>query len=156
MTAQVSERLIYGGREFALFSNPLSLYLQQTGTSFESPNTACWRGYVGTWEIIEAAGAERLYLVKLRAHKTYVDIVELKDIFPGYEKIFAHWFSGELRCPQGELLNYVHSGYASAYESDLFIQIERGVITGKHVEQNKPPTKKNEDDYPPFLKRSNA
>jgi hypothetical protein len=137
MTAQVSERLIYGGKEIALFSNPLSLYLQQTGTSFESPHTACWRGYVGTWEIIESGGVERMYLVSL-------------------EKVFAHWFSGELRCPQGEMLDYVHGGYASTYEYDLLMEFKQGVLVNKHARHNKPPPKKDEKDYPSFLRRGNV
>ena len=63
MTAQVSERLIYSGKEIPLFTNPLALYLKQAGISFESPHTANWRGYVGTWQIFETDGVERLYLV---------------------------------------------------------------------------------------------
>jgi len=106
MTAQVAERLIYGGnKEIGLFSNPLSLYLKQTGISFVSPHTANWRGYVGTWKIIEAEGVERLYLVKLSAHKSYEEIVGVSDVFPGFDKVFAHWFTGQLRCPQGAQWN---------------------------------------------------
>ena len=105
MTAQVSERLIYGGKEIPLFTNPLSLYLKNTGTRFESPHTANWRGYVGTWEILECEGVERLYLVDLYAHKTYEEILSLSDVFPGHDKVFAHWFTGELRCPQGAQLS---------------------------------------------------
>jgi hypothetical protein len=101
MTAQVAEHLIYGGKEIPLFTNPLSLFLKQSGISFQPPHTANWRGYVGTWEIIEAAGVERLYLVGLSAYKTYEEILGLSDVFPGCDKVFAHWFSGELRCPQG-------------------------------------------------------
>ena len=156
MTAQVSEKLIYGGKEIPLFTNPLSLYLKQSGISFISPHTANWRGYVGTWEIIETAGVERLYLVQLSAHKTYEEIIGLSDVFPGYEKIFAHWFNGELRCPQGELLNYVHGGYASTYEYDLLMEFKQGVLVKRTARHNEPPPKKDEKDYPPFLRRGNA
>lgn len=156
MTAQVSERLIYGDKEITLFSNPLSLYLQQTRTLFFSPHTACWRGYVGTWEIIESEGIERLYLVGLTAHKTYEELLSLSDVFPGYDKVFAHWFSGELRCPQGEMLEYVHGGYASTYEYDLLMEFKQGVLVSKHARHNKSPPKKDEKDYSSFLRRVNA
>jgi hypothetical protein len=136
MTAQVSERLIYGGKEIPLFTNPLSLYLGQSEISFQSPHTANWRGYVGTWEIIESSGVERLYLVGLSAHKTYEEIVGVSDIFPGYDKVFAHWFTGELRCPQGALLDYVHGGYASTYEYDLLMDFKQGVLVNKHARHN--------------------
>ena len=139
MTAQVSERLIYGGKEIPLFTNPLSLYLRQSEISFQSPHTANWRGYVGTWEIIEILGTERLYLIGLSAHKTYEEILGVSDVFPGYDKVFAHWFTGELRCPQGALLAYVHGGYASTYEYDLLMEFKQGVLVNKHVKHNEVP-----------------
>lgn len=141
MTAQASELLIYGDKEIRLCSNPLSLYLKQSGISFVSPNTACWRGYIGTWEIIESEGIERLYLVELSAHRTYEDVVGVSDIFPGFDRVFAHWFTGELRCPQGELLNYVHGGYASTYEYDLLMDFKQGVLVNKHARHNEKPKK---------------
>lgn len=144
MTAQVSEKLIYGGKEIRLFSNPLSLYLKQTGLSFESPHTACWRGYVGTWEIIETVGVERLYLVGLTAYRSFEETVGLSDVFPGCDKVFAHWFTGELRCPQGELLNYVHGGYASTYEYDLLMEFKQGVLINKHARHNENPLEKSQ------------
>jgi len=153
MTAQVSERLIYGGKEIPLFTNPLSLYLKNNGITFESPHTANWRGYVGTWEILEYEGVERLYLVSLSAHKTYEEILSLSDVFPGYEKVFAHWFTGELRCPQGAQLEYHHMGYASVYEYDLLMDFKQGVMIRKHARHNELLKKKDEKDYPSFLRR---
>jgi len=137
MTAQASERLIYGGKDTRLCSNPLSLYLKQTGIKFESPSTACWRGYIGTWEIIESAGVGRLYLVELSAHRTYEEIVGVSDIFLGFDRVFAHWFTGELRCPQGALLDYVHGGYSSTYEYDLFLEIKKGLVINRRAVHNK-------------------
>lgn len=140
MTAQIAEKLIYGDKEIPLFSNPLSLYVKQTGLSFESPHTACWRGYVGTWEIIETLGVERLYLVGLTAYHSFEEAVGLSDVFPGCDKVFAHWFTGELRCPQSELLNYVHGGYASTYEYDLLMEFKQGVLINKHARHNENPS----------------
>ena len=153
MTAQVSERLIYSGTEISLFTNPLSLYLRATGIQFVSPHTANWRGYVGTWEILEHSGVERLYLVELSAHKSYEEILSLSDVFSGHDKVFAHWFTGGLRCPQGALLNYVHGGYASTYEYDLLIDFKQGMLLSKHARHNEVPKKKEEKDYPSFLRR---
>ena len=154
MTAQVAERLIYGGnKEIGLFSNPLSLYLKQSGISFVSPHTAHWRGYVGTWKIIETDGVERLYLVKLSAHKSYEEIVGVSDVFPGFDKVFAHWFTGQLRCPQGAQLEYRHMGYGSIYEYDLLMDFKQGVLVNKHARHNEVPPKKEEKDIPSFLRR---
>jgi hypothetical protein len=137
MTAQVSETLIYGGKEFMMFTTPLDPYLRVTGLSFVSPHTACWRGYEGTWEIKSSESNEGLYLVALRAYRSYGDIAGLEDIFPGFpDGVFAHWFSGEIRLPQGNLLKYIHGGYASTYEYDLFLEIKKGLVVNKRTVHN--------------------
>lgn len=156
MTAQVPERLVYGGKEIPLFTNPLSLYLKNARTSYVSPHTANWRGYVGTWEILEHEGVERLYLVDLVAWVSYEKEVCLGDVFPGYSKVFAHWFTGELRCPQGAQLEYRHMGYASIYEYDLLMDFKQGILVGKHARHNELPKKKDNKDLPPFLRRGNS
>ena len=151
MTAQVSERLIYGGKEISLFTNPLSLYLQNARVSFDSPHTANWRGYVGTWQILEHAGIERLYLVDLIAYKGDRELC-LGDVFPGYERVFSHWFTGQLRCPQGAQLAYRHMGYSSIYEYDLLMDFKQGVLVGTHARHNQLP-EETQEDRPSFLKR---
>jgi hypothetical protein len=137
MTAQVSEALIYGGKERMMFTTPLDPYLRANGLSFVSPHTACWRGYEGTWEIKGSEPNEGLYLVALQAHRSYEDIAGLEDIFPGFSNgVFAHWFSGEIRLPQGNLLKYIHGGYASTYEYDLFLEIKKGLVVNKRAVHN--------------------
>ena len=60
MTAQIAERLHYQGEDVAMCTNPLSDYFAMGGVNprFESNCTALWRGYVGSWEIVN----DRLYL----------------------------------------------------------------------------------------------
>ncbi len=136
MTAQVSETLIYNGKQLMMFTTPLDLYLKANRLSFVSPHTACWRGYEGTWEIKGSESNERLYLVALRAYRSYEDISGLEDIFPGFpDGVFAHWFSGQIRLPQGNLLKYIHGGYASTYEYDLFLEIRKGIVMNKRCSQ---------------------
>ncbi len=137
MTAQVSETLIYNGKQLMMFTTPLDLYLKANRLSFVSPHTACWRGYEGTWEIKGSESNERLYLVALRAYRSYEDISGLEDIFPGFpDGVFAHWFSGQIRLPQGNLLKYIHGGYASTYEYDLFLEIKKGLVMNKRAVHN--------------------
>ena len=130
MTAQISE-----GQQLSMCSNPLSLYFAMggDGPSFEYNCTALWRGYVGTWEIVE----DRLYLIDLQGELEGGGVASVATIFPDYpDRVFAHWYSGTIRIPQGKLLNYVHMGYSSTYERDLFLEIEKGVIKNSHVRQN--------------------
>lgn len=135
MTAQISETLILDGNKLSMCTEPLADYFELSGQSpeFESPHTACWRGYVGTWEIID----DRLYLKKLKGWLRDGSEIGLGDLFPGYaRRVFAHWFTDTIRVPQGELLEYRHMGYESLYERDLFLTFEKGVLTGRRVRAN--------------------
>lgn len=42
--------------------------------------------------------------------------------------VFASWFTGVLRMPQGKTLEYVHGGFGSLQERDLIVSIESGVV----------------------------
>ena len=135
MTAQIAEKLLYQGEQVAMCTNPLSDYFAMGGFNprFESMSTALWRGYVGGWEIVE----DRLYLVSLDGTLEDGTDATLETVFPGFpDRVFAHWYSGTVRIPQGKQLEYVHMGYASKFEQDLFLEIERGVVVATRVRQN--------------------
>ena len=135
MTAQIAERLRYQGREVSMCTNPLSDYFAMGGYNprFESNCTALWRGYVGSWEIVE----DRLYLIGVRGTLESGADASLETIFPGFpDRVFAHWYSGTIRIPQGKQLKYVHMGYGSTFERDLFLEVERGVIVATRVRHN--------------------
>jgi hypothetical protein len=153
MTAQITENLRYMGRTRAMCTEPLEQYIElvhgvdRSGTP-RSPYrdmdtcTALWRGYVGNWVICQG----RLYLVGLfrpswgepvnLLHRRRLDMGLL---FPGFEKrVFAHWYSGTLRVRDGQMLNYRHMGYMSVFERELLIEVERGVVTGTRIKDNRP------------------
>ena len=134
MTAQISETLIYGGKKIAMCSEPLFCYLQQSDIEFESNSTALWRCY---------------------EEKETGKALGLKDLFPNYpEGVFAHWFSGRIRLPQGAQLKYIHMGYASIYEYDLFMEFSRGVVTKQYAIHNKLPEVNVDDiEIPAFMKK---
>ena len=135
MTAQFSELLMLEGQQHSLCSYPLASYFALGGESvaFRASSTALSRGYIGTWEILD----QRLYLIGLQGWLEDESPVSLETVFSGYpERVFAHWFSGTLRLPQGQLLHYVHGGFGSCYEQDLLIDVSRGVVTAKRVRVN--------------------
>ena len=135
MTAQFGEKLHYEGREVSMCSEPLGDYFALAGIEpdFDANCTALWRGYVGTWEILGG----RLYLIGLSGTLKSGAAADLATLFPGFpDRVFAHWYSGELRVPEGKILKYVHGGYGSTYESDLFISIDKGVVTKTRVRRN--------------------
>ena len=138
MTAQMHEKLIIDGEEFPLaFCPPLPTdsggvieveneALQKQIKDQEIPrrifSTACWRRYLGTWEI--------------KGGKLY-----LNDVTGGYKKLkteplFAEWFSGVLRILRGKIIQYIHMGFASVFEKEIHIKIEKGKIVRRQEIDN--------------------
>ena len=81
MTAQISEKLLFEGERHAMCTNPLGDYCALGGElpNFESNCTALWRGYVGTWEVIN----ERLYLIDLSGELESGEDANLETVFLG-------------------------------------------------------------------------
>ena len=132
MTAQIHEAIIYEGKRlFMAFCPPLpenDPRIVEVGKAeligqplFSS--TACWRGYLGIWEVLEG----RLYLNKL------IGKYRLESPVP----IPADWFSGVLRIPRGEVLHYVHMGFGTVYEEELHVKIDKGSVVDTRLIDNR-------------------
>lgn len=134
MTAQFPDCIRITGRKQHLYATPLDQYFELAGIEpdFETPSTALWRGYVATWEIVE----DRLYLIDVESHLPGDRTGTLGDLFPGFpDRVFAHWYHGDLRIPQGPEVGYIHAGFGAIHESMLCITVRGGVVTGRRVEQ---------------------
>jgi hypothetical protein len=135
VTAQVPERLLYQGRQVTMCTNPLNDYFAMGGFNprFLDNCTALWRGYIGGWEIVD----DRLYLISLEGTLEHGADATLSTVFPDFpHRVFAHWYSGTVRIPQGKRLKYVHMGYASTFEYDLLLDFERGLVVGSRLRHN--------------------
>ena len=116
MTTQAREKIVIDGKETSMTSTPeipendprIIKVQQQYITS------ACWRGYVGTWEIKN----DRLYLIGISGK------YNLRENTP----IFANWYSGTLAASEGNIINQTNNGYTFIYEKDINIKI-KNVIT---------------------------
>jgi hypothetical protein len=131
MTAQASEILFYKGEEYQITSEPLTDFLKNSTKSFNWTNTGCWRGYIGTWKIDN----NKLFIVKLEGNSTSGS-VGLDYLFPNQKEVFANWFSGELKVPQGEMIKYIHRGHFSVYEKDIIFTFSKGIITKQVIVDN--------------------
>lgn len=139
MTAQVTDRLRFQGRRYAIFSEPLYQWLskrQNRNVGFKRGNTACRRGYVADWEVAD----DRLYLINIHGGTSKGRAVTVSDLFPDSpEKVFAKWYSGIVRCMIGRMLAYSHAGYSSIYEQELHLNFQEGVLVGQLTITNEPP-----------------
>ena len=145
MTAQVTEVLYYKGEQLSMRTEPLSDYFAQMGLApeFQRSSTACWRRYIGRWEIL----LDRLYLVGLSATYEDGEAVTLDSLFPGFEdRVFAHWYTGVINIPQGKMSQYLPLGYAGRCEFDLFLAVENGIVVETQLRDNTPKNRE-EGDY---------
>ena len=168
MTAQTPDRIQFQprGATHPLCENPLDQFLrarglkQARGGSWSSAN---WRGYVATWllqkdglwltsvssnglivdrrqsEAAAEADADSEVAGALDGRPFSVDGLFPDDTRPADAPVFADWYSGELRIPEGEMIQYVHGGYGTTYERDRLILIERGRFVRSWVRKNDPP-----------------
>lgn len=135
MTAQLNENLIlHGEKRFMNFCPPLPEHhprlveLSSAEIVEENVNdlifsTACWRRYVGTWAIMDGC----LYLVGISGRYKIV----------GDEPIFADWFTGLLRFPEGKRLHYVHMGFGSVYEYEVHMEFDKGREISSRIVDNR-------------------
>lgn len=147
MTDQVTEILIVQGEELWMCTDVLEAYFvsAETKSPFKWQSTDCRRGYIGTWTIEN----DRLYLISMEGRTAHGTPLNLAHLFPGNrDRAFAHWYSGEIRCPAGKLLEARIVGWPwpNFYERDRFFTIREGVVTDKRIVTNDLP--KSSEDVP--------
>jgi hypothetical protein len=131
VTAQVPEQLILDGARVGMTSCPALPESHariveiapdrrsRTGAAGLATSTACWRQYIGTWEVRH----DRLYLTSL---------VGRYELTTG-EPLPADWVTDVLRIPHGEPLRYVHLGFETIFEQELHLDVEEGLVTGRSL-----------------------
>ena len=134
MTAQIHEKIRYQGKRMRLASCPhfpedhprineaseediMKLAMDDKTEIIFS--TACWREYIGSWSIRRG----KLYLTKL----------EGRFQLAGSEAIFADWFTGELKIPKGQMLDYIHMGFDTVYEQEIILLVVAGVVINTEI-----------------------
>lgn len=146
-TAQQPDILVIDGKSYPLYANPLEDFYksEKSRPRFQiEPNTwssGNWRGYVASWAIED----KTLFLIKINSwicsggDKDSCRKVELKNLFGERVidgKVKATWVSGDLKVPDGKLLQYVHMGYGSVYERELYFRITAGKLEKEWVVSN--------------------
>lgn len=133
-TAQYPDKIIYNGTEYKLHSNPLESYFDKNPDKRPKGgvmSTALWRGYVATFEIID----NQLFLKDIEIEyrdTTNKDNYDYKwrsvlaAVFPDQKNIKIDWLTGLLVLPRGKVVNYVHMGYGSTYQSYTLLELDNG------------------------------
>jgi len=114
MTAQIGEILLIDNQQYIIAEQPLHHYFRKLNHPpyFTPPSPTCWRGYYGKWELRN----DELFLINFRGYLDGLDEVELNYLFPKREEVFASWYSGIIKIPQGKLLQFNQLTHTSIYE----------------------------------------
>jgi len=134
MTAQALERITYLGKRYSLRSLPLDSYFSDAhpkpdfGAITLSFCSACWRGYVGSWEI----DGDQLLLIDILLPFSESEQSLLHLVSAQKPPIVANWYTGELRLQKGEPLRYDFD-WSAIYEEEIVFNVERGVIVSSHI-----------------------
>lgn len=143
-TPQDPETLIYGNDTMYMDIFPLEFLLKQNTElhkkimdASECMQTSCWRGYHGTWRIIN----DSLFLVKLEDGCQEKEL-EVSKFF-GASKIsrngvFAYWFSNSITVKYGRYLDFDETTWSSIYEGIFQSDIRKGVISNVKIEMKVP------------------
>jgi hypothetical protein len=139
-TTQIQDRIIYDDNEY--FGDyeefPLEDYWSEENPKPEClsmGSTACWRGYIATWEIRNGS----LFLKSLGKENLPSENetpIPLTNVFPNANgTVLADWFSGVLDCTRGPEI-----------KENAFISIYKGKVIGSRKatwEQLKNPSDKD-------------
>lgn len=133
MTIQVGDILSHNGKKTTIATEPLKPYLEtRSDVSFIFKSTALVRGYIGTWKIKN----KKLYLVALIGFIENNEKVDFKYLFPNKTEVFADWFSGDIRIPEGDLLQKINIGHASVFARDRLLNFNKGILISENLKDN--------------------
>lgn len=125
MTIQAGDILSYNGKKTTIATEPLKTYLEtRSDVSFIFKSTALVRGYIANWKIKN----KKLFLVSLVGFIKSNEKVDLEYLFPNKIEVFADWFSGKIRIPEGDMLEKINLGYSSVYERDRILNFKKGIL----------------------------
>jgi len=137
-TAQISDKIFYGGKEYSLHTNPMEDYFSKHPDKKPKDgdmSTALWRGYVATFEFRERKLVLKdieieVPVEKEREEYPYEWKSVLYTVVPKGKTLQIDWFTGILVLPFGEMINYVHMGYGSTFSNYILLEIKEGILTG--------------------------
>lgn len=130
-TAQEPDILVYEGKEYKLFTNPMEPFFEKHPDLRPKSNwtsSALWRGYIAKFEIRDEqlVVSDILILEYIDDQRSFTSVYD--KIFPEQKNVAVTWMTGILTLPIGEMTDYVHMGYGSTYSAYKLLRIENGKL----------------------------
>lgn len=135
-TAQMSDRIIYKGKEYILRNNPLEEYFEKYPEKQPRGgvvSSALWRGYVATFEVRN----DMLYLKDIEV--MYQDTTSkesynykwrsvLKEVVSDGKELAIDWMTALLEMPYGEKVEDGHIYYIPQYQNIMLLEVQNGIV----------------------------
>tara|TARA_B100000767_G_C19666471_1_gene493325 strand:- start:135 stop:524 length:390 start_codon:yes stop_codon:yes gene_type:complete len=125
MTIQAGELLFYEGEKHYLINVPSipDSIIQLIPRDYYEKSTACYRGYVATWEIKD----DKLYLT---------DLSSSNYEFIHSPPFLADWFNGQIKFGTGN--KKLSSSWVSVYDYkfEIHLTIENGLVIEDNIFEN--------------------
>jgi len=127
MTPQIGEVFVIDQEQYFVDEQPLHQYFLtfKQPPYFTPPSPTCWRGYYGKWEL----KGDELYLIHFRGYLDGFDEVDINYLFPLQDEVFAGWYSGTIKVPQGKVIQWNKTLNASTHQEYLYLTFENGILT---------------------------
>ncbi len=143
-TPQDPEILIYGNDTMYMDIFPLEILMKQNQElhkkimdASDCMLTSCWRGYRGTWRIIN----DSLFLVRLEdgCQEKELEISKFFDASKiSKNGVFAYWFSNRMEVNYGKFLDFDETTWSSIYEGTFECDINNGIISNVKIVVKEP------------------
>ncbi len=143
-TPQDSEILIYGNDTMFMDIFPLEVLIKQNQelhkkimASSDCMQTTCWRGYHGTWRIVN----DSLFLARLENGCQEKEL-EISKFFDASEisknGVFAYWYSNRMEVNYGRFLDFDEATWSSIYEGTFKCDVSNGIISNVNIDMKEP------------------
>jgi hypothetical protein len=122
-TEQIPDKIIINGEKQNLkYRYLLEKFFEKNYEKKPRPkSTALWRGYIGTFEVIE----NQLYVIDVEIRESSFKLKSImNEIFPNQQKVKVDWFSGLLLVTYGGLIN----DNCICYEKYTLFEINDGSV----------------------------
>ena len=86
-------------------------------------------------------------LDEIRESLTVEKDIDLKFLFKTTEPVFADWVSGTIRVPLGKMMKYIHMGYESVYQKDMFLTLTNGILKETKIVKNRCRRNRNNHEF---------
>ena len=136
MSYQFREQITINGQHYETESEPLKVYEEEINKRFKgkNTNTALWRGYVATQD----SDVGRLFLTSIKGANdssgNVLKEVSYISIFDTTDRIFAHWFSGEIMIPKGAVIMFYF--YENIFQTNSYYIFKHGILVEHYDKDN--------------------